>query len=216
MPAATEAALPPDDPPHARSRSQGLWAAPCTEFSVDDPIANSSMLVRPMMIAPAACSFSTTHESYGETYPSRIRDEHVVGSPRCTMLSFSRIGMPSMGDRSSPAARRTSDSLASARAASARRPSTALSDALVWSCRSIAPSISSVDEQVPLASASRCATRLVAPSSISALPRLILLEPKKRNSHVPVRSRPRGMGPCPARQCRLSAGFATRLRARWA
>jgi hypothetical protein len=58
-PAATATAEPPDDPPGVRAGSQGLRTAPCGECSLDEPIANSSMLVRPTITAPAASSFAT-------------------------------------------------------------------------------------------------------------------------------------------------------------
>ena len=38
------------------SRILGGWHPPYAEFSVDEPMANSSMLVLPMMIAPACLS----------------------------------------------------------------------------------------------------------------------------------------------------------------
>ena len=47
MPAATAAALPPDEPPGTRVVSQGLRVGPKAEFSVEEPIANSSRLVLP-------------------------------------------------------------------------------------------------------------------------------------------------------------------------
>src|SRR3954471_345837 len=90
--AATAAALPPLDPPGTRLGSSGLRVGPNAEFSVDDPIANSSRLVLPTMTAPAACNRSTTVASYGGLQPSRMRDEHVVGMPRVQKLSFSATG----------------------------------------------------------------------------------------------------------------------------
>ena len=60
MPAATAAAEPPDEPPGHAVRSWGLRVGPKAEFSVDEPIANSSRLVLPTGIAPAATSRSTT------------------------------------------------------------------------------------------------------------------------------------------------------------
>ena len=51
-PAATAAALPPLEPPGTRSRSHGLWTGPNAEFSLDDPIANSSQLVLPISTLP--------------------------------------------------------------------------------------------------------------------------------------------------------------------
>ena len=65
LPAATQAADPPLDPPGVRSAAQGLRVGPYAEFSVDDPIANSSQLVLPTITAPAASSRSTTAASYG-------------------------------------------------------------------------------------------------------------------------------------------------------
>ena len=54
---ATAAAEPPLEPPGTRDRSHGLRVTLTLEFSVDEPIANSSMLVLPNGIAPAARSF---------------------------------------------------------------------------------------------------------------------------------------------------------------
>src|SRR5215510_10201496 len=63
--AATAAADPPLDPPGVRSSAHGFFVGPNAEFSVDEPIANSSQLVLPTMTAPAASSRSTTAASYG-------------------------------------------------------------------------------------------------------------------------------------------------------
>ena len=57
--AATAAALPPEDPPGTRSQSQGLRTRPKAEFSLDEPIANSSWLVLPSSCAPALESLAT-------------------------------------------------------------------------------------------------------------------------------------------------------------
>ena len=65
MPAATATADPPLDPPGVRVGSHGLRAGPNAEFSLDEPIANSSQLVLPTMTAPARSSRSTTVASYG-------------------------------------------------------------------------------------------------------------------------------------------------------
>src|SRR5207244_11720696 len=64
-PAATAAADPPDEPPGTRSRSHGLRTGPNPEFSFDEPIANSSMLVLPSTGAPALTSRSTDVAVYG-------------------------------------------------------------------------------------------------------------------------------------------------------
>src|SRR5262245_33054498 len=51
-PAATAAAEPPDEPPGTRVGSHGLRVGPYAEFSVDEPIANSSMFVFPSVRSP--------------------------------------------------------------------------------------------------------------------------------------------------------------------
>ena len=118
-PAATAAALPPLEPPGTRLGSCGLRVGPNAEFSVDDPIANSSRFVLPTMTAPAATSRSTTVASYGGLQPSRICDEHVVGMPRVHMLSLRATGTPASGPGSRPAATASSTAAAAARASSA-------------------------------------------------------------------------------------------------
>ena len=60
MPAATAAAAPPDEPPGTRSTSHGLRVVKKPECSVDEPIANSSMLTLPRTTAPASMSRATT------------------------------------------------------------------------------------------------------------------------------------------------------------
>src|SRR3954451_15820904 len=96
-PAATAAADPPDEPPGTRVRSWGLRVGPNAEFSVELPMANSSRLVLPTMTAPAARNRSTTVASYGGNQPSRMRDEHVVGTRRVVMLSLRATGTPASG-----------------------------------------------------------------------------------------------------------------------
>ncbi len=54
--AATAAAEPPLEPPGTRVRSWGLCVGKKPEFSVEEPMANSSQLVLPMTIAPASSS----------------------------------------------------------------------------------------------------------------------------------------------------------------
>src|SRR3982751_4721455 len=46
-PPATAAAEPPPEPPGTRSRSHGFRVGPYAEFSVEEPIANSSVFVLP-------------------------------------------------------------------------------------------------------------------------------------------------------------------------
>src|SRR5436853_3687882 len=101
--AATATAEPPLDPPGIRSRSQGLRLGPYAEFSVDDPIANSSQVVLPITTAPAASSRVTTVASKGGTYRSSTRDPAVVGTPCVEMLSLSAMGTPCSGPEDVPA-----------------------------------------------------------------------------------------------------------------
>ncbi len=65
MRAATAAAEPPEEPPGTRARSHGLRVGLKALFSVDEPIANSSMFVLPTTIAPAASSRATAVAAKG-------------------------------------------------------------------------------------------------------------------------------------------------------
>ena len=118
--AATAAADPPDEPPGTRVVSSGFFVGPKAEFSVLEPIANSSRLVLPTKIAPASRSRVTTVASYGGRQSARIFDEHVVGIPCVHMLSLSATGTPASGPGSRPAEIISSISTARARASSAR------------------------------------------------------------------------------------------------
>src|SRR5688572_26753220 len=102
---ATAAADPPLDPPGVRSVAHGFRTGPYAEFSLDDPIANSSQLVLPTMTAPADSSLSTTVALYGGWKVSRILDEAVVRTPLTHRLSLSATGTPASGASVAPAAR---------------------------------------------------------------------------------------------------------------
>src|SRR5580692_1876861 len=103
---------PPDEPPGILSRSHGLRLGPYAEFSVDEPMANSSMLVLPKMIAPACLSLFVMVASYGGCQPSRMRLPHVVGIPVVVNTSLTATGTPASGPRLSPAFRWVSISVA--------------------------------------------------------------------------------------------------------
>src|SRR6266536_2794569 len=62
-PADTAAADPPPEPPGTRVGSHGLCEGPNAEFSVDEPIANSSVLVLPSSVNPASLTRAATVES---------------------------------------------------------------------------------------------------------------------------------------------------------
>ena len=89
---------------------------PNAEFSVDDPIANSSIFVLPKITIPAAFNLLTTVESYGGFQPSKILEPQVVGTSFCTITSFKASGTPASGDNFSPARRFLSTNSACAKA----------------------------------------------------------------------------------------------------
>src|SRR3981081_3922799 len=103
-PAATAAALPPEEPPGTRPRSHGLRTGPNAEFSLEEPIANSSWLVFAIRGAPAPARRDTTVAAYGGRYPSRIRDPAWLGTPSVQNRSFTASGTPPSGPASAPAA----------------------------------------------------------------------------------------------------------------
>src|SRR4051812_7473239 len=86
--AATAAADPPELPPGTASRSQGLRTGPKCEVSLDEPIANSSMLHLPSSTAPAASNCSITCASYGLVKLASIFDPQVVRTPLVQKMSL--------------------------------------------------------------------------------------------------------------------------------
>ena len=115
-PAASAAELPPEEPPGTRVTSHGLPVGPNAEFSVEEPIANSSQFNRPQSTAPACFNFVVTVASYGETKFASILLEAVSGWPVTAITSFNAIGIPSSGPPECPAARRASEAAACPRA----------------------------------------------------------------------------------------------------
>src|SRR5688572_15812740 len=115
MPAASAAALPPDDPPCTREVSQGFRVTLNALFSVELPIANSSRFVLPTITAPASSSFRMTVASYGERKLASIFDEQVVVPKLVQRLSFTTTGTPASGPARLPSS--TSRACSSARSA---------------------------------------------------------------------------------------------------
>jgi len=101
--AVTAAADPPLDPPGTRSTSQGLCVTPYAEFSVDEPIANSSVFVFPSTTMPASNNFCTAVALKGGLNCSRIFDPHVARTPSTHSTSLIAIGSPKRGGTVSPA-----------------------------------------------------------------------------------------------------------------
>ncbi len=111
----TAAADPPELPPGTHSVLYGFLVVPKYEFSVDEPMANSSMFVLPETSIPFSFIFSTTVALKGGMKFSSILEAHVVLVPSVFILSFTATGIPSKGDSWFPAALRLSDSPAEAR-----------------------------------------------------------------------------------------------------
>src|SRR5437764_8687837 len=93
-PAATAAALPPEEPPGTRVRSHGFSTGPNPEFSFEEPMANSSWLVLPSSGAPASRRLATTVAVYGGRYPSRIREPAWLGTPSVQNRSLTATATP--------------------------------------------------------------------------------------------------------------------------
>ena len=91
---ATAAALPPDEPPGTLLKFQGFFVFLKYEFSVDPPIANSSILSFPIVIKFSEFILSITVASYGDTKSSNILELHVVFIPFVQILSLIPIGIP--------------------------------------------------------------------------------------------------------------------------
>src|SRR3989338_4203785 len=108
VPEATATADPPEDPPGITPGSTGFTGAPKALVSDAEPMANSSRLVLPTGMAPAASSFSTAVASYGDWKFSSMREAQVVLPAEITMLSLTATGTPARGPSSSPASRRLS------------------------------------------------------------------------------------------------------------
>ena len=115
-PAATAAALPPEEPPGTRDGSAGFLTGPKWHVSVEDPMANSSQFTLPTTTAPASCSRVTTVASKGERYSSSILDPQLVRPSLVQMLSLMATGTPAKGPADSPAMMRRSISAALAKA----------------------------------------------------------------------------------------------------
>ena len=116
QPPATAAAEPPLDPPGTRSGSAGFRTGKNAEFSLDEPMANSSQFVLPTITAPASSTRLTAVALYGATKFSRARDAQVVFSPSVMITSLTASGTPPSGPMSRPAAIRASTRSAAASA----------------------------------------------------------------------------------------------------
>ena len=93
----------PTEPPGIRARSHGLCVGPYAEFSVDEPIANSSMLVLPSMTMPASLIRRGDRRVVRRAASPRgssIRPSSA--RPSVTTTSFIASGTPASGPSSAP------------------------------------------------------------------------------------------------------------------
>src|SRR5437762_12083490 len=102
IPLARAAASPPLDPPAVRSKDQGFLVSPYRLLSVDGRSAKSGRLVRPMGIAPAERSRSTTGASQGEIASASAGLPQVVGRPATSIHSLIVKGTPWSGPSGAP------------------------------------------------------------------------------------------------------------------
>ena len=80
MPAATQAAAPPEEPPGVIEASRGLVVAPCSRLRVNQRSEKAGVLVRPRITAPAFFRLATTGLSCCATR-SCCRRQPVGGGP---------------------------------------------------------------------------------------------------------------------------------------
>ena len=101
---ATDAAEPPEEPPGTLFKFQGLWTFLKAEFSLEEPIANSSRLALPTIGIKLFNNFWVAVALYGDTKFSNILLDAVVFEPIRFMLSLRARGTPARSGKSSPLA----------------------------------------------------------------------------------------------------------------
>ncbi len=120
IPAATAAALPPEEPPAERAGSHGLRAVPCTP-SVVPNTHSSGTFVSPTTTAPAARSRATVTWSAPAGVSGVAADPTRTDSPRTARLSLTATGTPASGSPVRSLRAPTSSASASAAPARTRR-----------------------------------------------------------------------------------------------
>ena len=154
-PAATAAAVPPDDPPGVWFRFQGLRVMPVAGELVSPLQPNSGVVVLPSSTAPASrrravAGASTSHACWG----SMVRLPRKVGQPRVKIRSLMEVGTPSRAPTGVPcwrcACQRASLARALAKAAFSSTKQKALICGLTRSMRSSTAWVTSTGEAWPL------------------------------------------------------------------
>ena len=92
--AATEAALPPDEPPVHLFKSQGFFAGRKAESRDGPPKQNSVVSFLPIIIEPASNNLETTLEFVEAKLSKSTLEPTVVGTPTISNASFNAIGKP--------------------------------------------------------------------------------------------------------------------------
>ena len=142
-PAATAAAVPPDDPPGVLAVSHGLRVSPVRGELVSALQPNSGVAVLPISTAPASrrravAGASTSHGCSGST----VRLPRRVGQPRVRTRSLIEVGTPSSGPIGSPRCHRASlpvaDTIASSAATRQNALSTGFSSSIASSTAAVA------------------------------------------------------------------------------
>ena len=101
--AATAAAEPPEEPPGTCWVFHGFLVTPNADVSVVEPMANSSILVFPIITAPAFSRFKTASAEKVGTKLPKILEEQVVSISCVHILSLIATGTPASGPVISPA-----------------------------------------------------------------------------------------------------------------
>ena len=88
----------PSEPPGTRLASHGLRTGPKAEFSFDEPIANSSMLILPSVTVPAVGeALRRRCASNGRGSRRASASRRWCARPRVTKMSLCAIGTPGSG-----------------------------------------------------------------------------------------------------------------------
>src|SRR3990167_2546791 len=112
-PAATAAAVPPDEPPGVRDRFHGLLLMPVSGELVSPLQPNSGVVVLPSSTAPASRRRAVTGASTSQGWlTSTVREPRRVGQPRVRIRSLIEVGTPSSRPMVAPCCQRASPSRA--------------------------------------------------------------------------------------------------------
>ena len=150
-PAATAAAVPPEDPPGVRVGSHGLRVMPVSSELVSPLQPNSGVVVLPIRTAPASRSRAVAGASTSQAWSgSTVRLPRRVGQPRVRMRSLIEVGTPSSGPTGSPCRQRTSLAAAEAMASSAATRQKALIVGSSDSMRSRTARVASTGDASPV------------------------------------------------------------------